>query len=502
MKRVALQVEHRYKNRLVGVHLIDANQKIATIGSARGADIHLLGDEVSGLHGAFEIENERWILSDWGSQSGTWIHKKPIVEQTIDGATVIHIGSHQLKATPHVLDRDLFARPLSVVGEGELFHQIVILKKGYVIRSLLLPPKESYTFEMAGEKQTLPAPTSENWVDHEIAKFVIKQRLTKAQEIGESPQAAISRSFEPGVHGTLISAIIVFFLIFLGLLLAPQRSTDNMKLVMPEQNQFTRMIYDGQKTRTQKLQAEKYQKLLRGQTNQGANRPAPGGDTGSVNPGGAKVSGAKVINNLKASGLGALIGKISQRASKNALLLQAAGVAPDSKQSGQALGIGGSGKALDELGGKAIGKGAQSHKIGGVGTLGKGGGSSEYKGAGQLARGTVGTAEVGIIEEETEIDGGLDKDAISRVIQSQLGQIRYCYERQLSANPDLYGKVLVKFTIAASGTVVTQTIGQSSLNNAMVEGCILRRVAGWQFPQPKGGTTVLVTYPFLFKSTR
>ena len=141
-------------------------------------------------------------------------------------------------------------------------------------------------------------------------------------------------------------------------------------------------------------------------------------------------------------------------------------------------------------------------KVGGLATVGKGGGSAGYKGTGGLSSGNIGNAEVGVLDEETEIDGGLDKEAIARVIQSQLGQIRYCYERQLSANPDLYGKILVKFTIGAAGTVVAQTIGNTSVNNAMVEGCILRRIAGWQFPQPKGGTNVLVTYPFLFKSNK
>jgi TonB family protein len=81
-----------------------------------------------------------------------------------------------------------------------------------------------------------------------------------------------------------------------------------------------------------------------------------------------------------------------------------------------------------------------------------------------------------------------------------LGQIRYCYERQLSASPDLYGKVAVKFVIGAAGEVTSQQIGSSTLKNAMVEGCILRRVARWKFPNPKGGTSVIVTYPFLFKS--
>lgn len=500
MKRVALQVEHKYKNRLVGVHLIGAEQKMAMIGSSRNADLHLLGEDVSGLHAAFEFENDHWTLNDLSSESGTWINKKPIVEQEIEGATVIHIGSHQLKATPHVLDRELFAKPVDSAKDGELFHQVVVLKQGLVIRSFLLAPNEPYSFDFGGEKKSFAAPTNERWQEHEVGGFLVKQRLARASAIKESAKAAMARSFEPGVHGPLISSIVVFFLIFLGLLLAPHQGDDSMKVVMPEQNQFTRMIYDGQKTRERKLKNEKFQKMLRGQSANGVTKPSPGGDQGTTAPGGTKTAGARVVNNLKAAGLGALVGKISARVSKNSVLLQAAGVSPDAKSSGRALGVGGGG-ALDKLGGGAnLGGGSQ--KIAGVGTLGKGGGSSDYKGAGSLARGTVGTADVGIIDEETEVDGGLDKEVISRYIQSQLGQIRYCYERQLSANPDLYGKVMIKFTIGAAGSVVAQTIGTSSLNNAMVEGCILRRVAGWQFPQPKGGTNVLVTYPFLFKSTR
>jgi hypothetical protein len=502
MKRIALQVEHKFKNRLVGVHLIGSNQKLATIGSSRNADLHLLGEDVSGLHAAFEFESERWILNDLASESGTWINKKPIVEQEIEGATVIHIGSHQLKATPHVLDRDLFAKPLASNKDGETFHQVVLLRNGLVIQSFLLAPSEQFVFDKSGQHKVLVAPKGDQWVVNEVSGWTVKQRLARASAIKESAKETLGRSFEPGVHGPLISAIIVFFLIFLGLLLAPQKSDDNMKVVMPEQNQFTRMIYDGQKARQRKLQNEKFTKqLMRGQTDAGVQKQTPGGDQGTKAPGGNKTAGARVVNNLKAAGLGALVGKISQRVAKNSILLQAAGVAPDAKASGRALGVGGGG-ALDKLGGGQKLGGGESQKIAGVGTLGKGGGSSAYKGAGSLAKGTVGTADVGIIDEESEVEGGLDKEVIARVIQSQLGQIRYCYERQLSANPDLYGKVLVKFTIGGAGSVVAQTIGTSSLNNAMVEGCILRRIAGWQFPQPKGGTNVLVTYPFLFKSTR
>ncbi len=106
-----------------------------------------------------------------------------------------------------------------------------------------------------------------------------------------------------------------------------------------------------------------------------------------------------------------------------------------------------------------------------------------------------------MIEDESEIIGGLDREVIAQYIKTQLGQILYCYERQLSASPDLYGKIAVKFTIAGSGQVETQSINDTTLKNHSVGNCILNKVSKWKFPEPRGGTKVLVTYPFLFKST-
>src|ERR1035437_10124818 len=98
MRKLALQIEHKFKNRVVGVHVIDGKTATMTIGSARTADIRVIGDDVAGLHAAIECENDQWRLADLGSEGGTWINEKPIIECKIDGATVIHIGHHQLKA--------------------------------------------------------------------------------------------------------------------------------------------------------------------------------------------------------------------------------------------------------------------------------------------------------------------------------------------------------------------------------------------------------------------
>lgn len=491
MKRVSLKIEHKFKNRVVGHHLIDGERKKIAVGSSRSADLRLVGDDVAGVHAVFEREQDGWKISDLGSESGTWIHQKPIVEHELNGATVIHIGGHQLKATPHVLDRDLFAKPVTASDGALTYHQVVVLKNKLVVASYLLAKTAPYQLSWGGHNQTMPAPSSEEWTETAVGDLVVKQRLAKSDIVEESARDRLSRSIEPGVHGPLISAIVVFVLIFAVLLLAPRKPDDQLKKLTPENNRYTRLIFDGKKMRENKIQAEKMRKRMVGQSRTGVRKPNPGGQKATA--------GARVVSRIKAAGLGALIGKISKRAAKNGVFLQAAGVSPDSKSSGRALGLGG-GSLLDKLGhGKG---GGHSERIAGVGTVGKGGGHGGFKGTGALSLGNVGNAEVGVIDDETEIQGGLDKDVIARVIKSQLGQIRYCYERQLSANPDLYGKVLVKFTIGASGSVIMQAIGNSSLKNAMVEGCILRRVAGWTFPMPKGGTNVLVTYPFLFKSTR
>jgi TonB family protein len=93
----------------------------------------------------------------------------------------------------------------------------------------------------------------------------------------------------------------------------------------------------------------------------------------------------------------------------------------------------------------------------------------------------------------------MDRELIRQVIQRNRGQIRYCYESQLNRHPELSGKVAIRFTIASEGNVVTSSVAQSTAGNSELEQCVASRVRGWQFPRPKGGGHVVVTYPFLFK---
>ncbi|MDW8189802.1 MAG: AgmX/PglI C-terminal domain-containing protein [Pseudobdellovibrionaceae bacterium] len=154
--------------------------------------------------------------------------------------------------------------------------------------------------------------------------------------------------------------------------------------------------------------------------------------------------------------------------------------------------------SIQQIGGTVTGKKIHDGSGIGVGTL------SERGGTGQIAGQRLGKAGVSVadsLDEEADVDGGLDPEVISSVIKKHLGEILFCYERQLSANPNLYGKVTVRFTIAGSGKVESSRIYQSSLKNDFVEKCINERVLKWMFPAPKGGTKVVVTYPFLLKNS-
>ena len=96
------------------------------------------------------------------------------------------------------------------------------------------------------------------------------------------------------------------------------------------------------------------------------------------------------------------------------------------------------------------------------------------------------------------IMGALDKSLIDAVIKRNMNQIRYCYQRELTKNPSLGGKIVVKFTIAKDGSVSKTSIKSSSMGNKKVESCIAGRFMQFKFPEPKGGGIVIVSYPFIF----
>nr|BFD65491.1 hypothetical protein HAGR004_05130 [Bdellovibrio sp. HAGR004] len=135
----------------------------------------------------------------------------------------------------------------------------------------------------------------------------------------------------------------------------------------------------------------------------------------------------------------------------------------------------------------------RAQSAGGYGTKGVGGGRAGY---GKISL-VGGTSAVSLpLDEEATVEGGLDRDQIIAVINKNKGQIIYCYEKGLQAQPSIGGRVAVDFVIGPAGRITTAKVAQSSLGSRMVENCMLQRMKSWQFPRPVGNVNVDVLYPF------
>jgi hypothetical protein len=95
-----------------------------------------------------------------------------------------------------------------------------------------------------------------------------------------------------------------------------------------------------------------------------------------------------------------------------------------------------------------------------------------------------------------EVTGLLPQEAIRRVVVRNIGQINHCYEQGLATNPELSGRVIVRFVIGGTGTVMGSSIVESNLIVRTVEECMAGVVRRWQFPAPEGAGIVTVNYPF------
>jgi len=141
----------------------------------------------------------------------------------------------------------------------------------------------------------------------------------------------------------------------------------------------------------------------------------------------------------------------------------------------------------------SAGEGGRAESAGGYGTRGTGGGRAGY---GKISL-VGGTSPVSLpLDDEATVEGGLDRDQIIAVINKNKGQIIYCYEKGLQAQPSIGGRVAVDFTIGPAGRITVAKVAQSSLGSKFVESCMLAKMKTWQFPRPVGNVNVDVLYPF------
>jgi hypothetical protein len=94
------------------------------------------------------------------------------------------------------------------------------------------------------------------------------------------------------------------------------------------------------------------------------------------------------------------------------------------------------------------------------------------------------------------LSGRLPKEVVQRVVRQNFGRFRQCYEVGLRTNPNLEGRVAVRFVIGRDGSVSNVALGGSDLPDPAVASCVAGTFYGLSFPSPENGI-VTVTYPLM-----
>ncbi|MEM9695131.1 MAG: AgmX/PglI C-terminal domain-containing protein [Myxococcota bacterium] len=98
-----------------------------------------------------------------------------------------------------------------------------------------------------------------------------------------------------------------------------------------------------------------------------------------------------------------------------------------------------------------------------------------------------------IRQSSTEVSGRLPAQVIQRIVRQNFGRFRLCYESALRRDPNLQGRVMVRFLIGRDGTVSSASAG----GMPGVASCVGQAIYGLSFPPPEGGI-VTVSYPIVF----
>lgn len=160
-------------------------------------------------------------------------------------------------------------------------------------------------------------------------------------------------------------------------------------------------------------------------------------------------------------------------------------------------GAGGDGDRMGGVGGIGLGTGGRAgFGTGNGGTrqgkmaLGAGG-----NGNGVATRGRVSPPKPSDVELGGEA-GSRSPESILRVIRQHIGGFRYTYEKYLRDNPNLGGKISLKFTIAPSGDIIQISIVSSNTGNGTLDDEIKDKARRMKFDQIEKGN-VTVTYAFV-----
>jgi hypothetical protein len=373
---------------------------------------------------------------------------------------------------------------------GPLQRKIVIVSKGSrLLQTEVLGVNDAFHYGINGTKHLIPFKQTTEWDIQTVEDFQFKSKLIQVEDLyalGKmSSEKMVDKESKKLLFATLLS---MFVLVTIGLFSEKSEVAQTAPTPISAQNVVVKIDKKEKIKRAHQRAQAAAEKAAPAPKQQANNQQPSGSSSSKVNAMLKGAIGARISQ---------LVGKVSSTDARTAnVIATAQGIKAGSGPSGRALAAVGN---MDSSGRNWTGEAVGAQR--GVSTAGIAGGKGTSGLGSGLAAGKTGAGGVGLLEEESEVEGGLDREIIAQYIKSQLGHILACYERQLAARPELHGKISIKFTISGTGQVVTQNIAETEMKNQPTESCMLSKVAQWKFPEPKGGTKVMVTYPFMFKST-
>lgn len=191
-----------------------------------------------------------------------------------------------------------------------------------------------------------------------------------------------------------------------------------------------------------------------------------------------------------------------------------------------AAGSGGStvgGGMTDLLGASDVAAGLANVQVGGgafvtrnnvdVGALGQGGPRGQRNWDVGIEAAEVGRAQtqqiasagsVNVTSEPPQVSGDDGQvqtsfSCIQSVVRQESAKIKRAYETWLKRDPQLSGKIKVKFTIAPGGTVASVLVVQSTMNNARFDENVTRYISRWTFTDCGVESALEIELPFVFE---
>jgi hypothetical protein len=92
--------------------------------------------------------------------------------------------------------------------------------------------------------------------------------------------------------------------------------------------------------------------------------------------------------------------------------------------------------------------------------------------------------------------GRLPPEVIQRIVRQNFESFRHCYEQGLGRNPNLAGKMIVRFVIGLDGKVTSAQDFGSNMPDLQVRECVVQSFRELAFPNPEAGA-VTVVYPII-----